>query len=144
MIKSLFFSLLVATSFSARASSEILGVWSTENDKSQVEIYKDAGKIYGKIISLKEPLNDEGEPKVDRHNPDKELQSRPIVGLVIIKDLVETSPEHWGEGKIYDPQSGKTYNLKASIESENKLKVRGFIGLSLFGKSQTWNRVVEK
>ena len=120
------------------AADPIVGRWKTVDEKSgkvvsEVELYDQGGKIYGKITGLTEPNNAQGTPKVCTkcQGDDKD---RPIVGLVIIKDL-SASGDRFKGGTILDPEDGKVY--KAEVWTEDaKLKVRGYLGP--FYKTQTW------
>lgn len=120
----------------------ILGKWLNEDKDAHIEVYKEAGKFFGKIVWLKEP-NDEvtGKPKVDDDNPDVTLQSRPVMGLVILKDFIFDGDEEWEDGTIYDPKNGKTYDCYMEIDDEGILKIRGYIGFSWIGRSSYWTRV---
>ena len=137
-------SMAFATSVNAQSKADkILGYYLTYDDetgaeKSQVQIYKDAnGKYYGKIVWLKEP-NKDGKPKVDDKNPDVKLQTRPIMGLEMLKGFkYDESANEWSDGSIYNPSSGKTYNSYINFESATKVKVRGFIGASWMGLGKT-------
>ncbi|MGB9702876.1 MAG: DUF2147 domain-containing protein [Candidatus Kapaibacteriota bacterium] len=123
----------------AEKADDIIGQWYTENNESLVEIYKNNGKYYGKIIWLKEP-NRNGKPKLDEKNPDDKLKERPILGLNILKDFVFDGSNEWNDGKIYDPKSGKTYSCYIKFEDTDKLKIRGYIGISLLGRTTYWTR----
>jgi len=124
-------------------ADKIVGYWLTYDDdtgaeKSQVQIFRATnGKYYGKIVWLKEPLKN-GKPKVDDKNPEVKLQSRPIMGLQILKDFTyNTSDNEWSDGIIYNPASGKTYNCYMNFESATRLKIRGYIGASWMGLGKT-------
>ena len=130
-----------------KPGDEILGQWHTSEDKSIVEVYKKKEQFFAKIVSLKEPnwpKNDEegmsGKPKNDRKNPKPELRSRPIAGLEFMNDFVYAGKNKWTDGKIYDPEVGKTYSCKMTLVSTNKLEVRGYIGFSLLGRTVVWTR----
>ncbi len=131
----LFTSLLMAQ----QKADDVLGQWYSENNESLIEIYKSGNKYFGKIIWLKEPLRD-GKPKIDDKNPDDKFKDRPIVGLVILKDFVFDGKDEWSDGKIYDPKSGKTYSCFMELENKDKLKIRGYIGISLIGRTTYWTR----
>jgi uncharacterized protein (DUF2147 family) len=134
---------LANTSTAQVKPDQILGYYLTYDDetgaeKSQVQIYKDPnGKYYGKIVWLKEP-NKNGKPKVDDKNPDVKLQSRPVMGLEMLKGFsFDKSDDEWNGGTIYNPSSGKTYNCYINFESATKVKIRGFIGASWMGLGKT-------
>ena len=128
--------LLIATP--AVALDSIVGKWKTVDDKtgkvlSDVEIYQQGDKLFGKITGLAEPNDPQGKPKVcvKCTGPDKD---KPIVGLVIIKDLT-ASGDRYKNGTIMDPEDGKVYKAELWTEAA-KLKVRGYLGP--FYKTQTW------
>jgi uncharacterized protein (DUF2147 family) len=120
------------------AAESPVGKWKTVDDKtgkvkSEVEIYEQGGKLFGKIVGLPEPNDTQGKPKTCTHctGADKD---KPIVGLVIIRDLVPSGERYKG-GTILDPEDGKVYKAEIWVE-DGKLKVRGYIGF--FYKTQTW------
>ncbi|MEI6748302.1 MAG: DUF2147 domain-containing protein [Bacteroidales bacterium] len=110
----------------------------TKKEKSQVQIYKNSnGKYYGKIVWLKEP-NENGKPKLDKHNPDEKLQKRAIMGLEMLKDFTyNKGDQEWSDGSIYNPTSGKTYNCYIKFEGSTNLKIRGYIGAAWMGLGKT-------
>jgi uncharacterized protein (DUF2147 family) len=123
-----------------KTADDVIGTWITANGKARVEIYKD-GKFYsGKIVWLKEPLKD-GKPKHDVKNPAPALRSRTVVGLIILRGFKFDGDEEWQDGEIYDPESGKTYSCKITMPALNILKVRGYIGISLLGRTEVWKRL---
>ncbi|MBL8019124.1 MAG: DUF2147 domain-containing protein [Leptospirales bacterium] len=137
--------LLSAGSLSA-APDSVLGNWRTENNKSVVNIYKCGGNYCGNIVSLAEPnypANDPkgmaGKPKIDRNNPEEKFRSRPIVGLFLLWGFVPDGENSWKNGQIYDPESGKVYSCKMTLNG-NQLEVRGFIGVSFIGRTSIWTR----
>jgi len=77
---------------------------------------------------------------VDDENPDEDKQNRPLKGLVFMKDFVFEKEGLWEDGEIYDPKSGKTYDCYLKLESPDKLKVRGYIGISIIGRTSYWTR----
>ncbi len=128
------FLLLWLVSFSALAQIE--GQWLTSDKKGVIEIYQKDKKFFGKIIG--------GEQRgdgLDGKNPDETLRSREILGLTIMTNLKKDGDEFTG-GKIYDPDSGSTYSCKLKLENHHTLTLRGYLGISLFGRSETWTRVV--
>jgi len=125
----------------------ILGMWHTTDDKSQVQVFKEDDKYFAKIVSLKEPAWPEddkegmaGKPKNDRRNPNPKLRSRPIAGLQFMNDFVYSGRNLWSGGRIYDPESGKTYKCKMSLVATNRLEVHGYVGVSLLGRTVVWTR----
>jgi uncharacterized protein (DUF2147 family) len=128
----------------------ILGLWQTQPSTAghaQVEITKVGSTYGGRIVWLEIPLyppDDEqgmgGKARVDRNNSDPARHTAPIIGLEIVHDFVFAGDNQWKDGFIYDPDNGKTYRCKARLEG-NVLKLRGFIGISLLGRTTEWVRV---
>ena len=133
------FLLAPAVALAEGGGDAILGKWVTTGQKSVVEIYKCGDEYCGKIIWLKEPLDKEGKEKLDTKNPDESKRDRKIVGLQILSGFKYKGDNKWGDGKIYDPEKGKTYKCKTKLEGDN-LKLRGYIGFSLIGRTTIWTR----
>ena len=133
------FLLIPVIVFAGAEGDVILGKWLTAGEKSVVEIYKCGDEYCGKIIWLKEPLDKDGKEKLDDKNPDESKRNRKIVGLQILSGLKYKGDSKWEGGRIYDPEKGKTYKCKAKLEGDN-LKLRGYIGFSLIGRTTTWTR----
>ena len=123
------------------AQNSVIGKWKSIDDESGkalaiIEIFEKDHKIYGRVLEV---LN----PKNRNHicsNCDGEEKDKPMVGLVVMKGLKKDGDEYNG-GRILDPKSGKRYKCYINLENEDKLKVRGYIGISLFGRTQYWHRV---
>ena len=122
----------------ATAADPPLGKWKTVDDKdgkvvSEVELYDQGGKVFGKITGLTDPNDAQGKPKTCTkcQGADKD---KPIVGLIIIKDL-SLSGDRYKGGTILDPEDGKVYRAEIWPEGGG-LKVRGYLGP--FYKTQTW------
>lgn len=128
----------------AEPADAILGKWLNEDQDAHVRIFKENGKYYGKIVWLKEPIDEvTGKPKLDDENGDPVLQTRPVMGLEILKDFVYDGDGEWEDGTIYDPKNGKTYDCYMNFGENNTLKIRGFIGFSWIGRNTYWTRVEE-
>lgn len=130
-----------AQSFTADA---LLGTWLTGSQKAAVTIYKLENKYFGKISWLKNPHNEEGKPKVDKNNPDEKRKADPLMGLNLLKEFSFSGTGKWEKGTIYDPENGKTYSCKITMVDKDKLDVRGFVGISMLGRTQTWIRIPDK
>ncbi|MDC7993733.1 DUF2147 domain-containing protein [Altibacter sp. HG106] len=141
-MKKLMLSLILLVGAVTFASAQdVTGKWKTIDDetgeaKSIVEIYNENGKIYGKVIEILNPAR-KNATCTECEGADK---GKPIEGLVIIKGL-EKDGDEYNDGKILDPQNGKLYKCYIELEDSNKLKVRGYIGFSLLGRTQYWHRV---
>lgn len=134
---------LFAAARALAADATPIGVWSTEDDKSHVKIEDCGGMLCGTIVWLKEPNDDDGKPKVDIHNSNADMKARPILGLPLLRSFVKSKDETgvWEEGKIYNPEDGETYRCTLTLKDANTLRVRGYVGLPLLGKTQIWTRV---
>lgn len=136
--------LLAARAYATEPEADaILGRWYTEADQSIVEIYKSGECYYGKIVWLKEPQNSDGTEKVDSHNPDESKRSRKILGMDIVTGFRYDDSSAWKSGKIYDPNSGKTYSCNARLD-KNRLNIRGYIGVSFLGRTTVWRRAEDE
>lgn len=130
-------SLLFAPSLlSAQSGPDaILGTYLTEGGKSRVVISKQGSAYIGTIAWLKKG------DILDEKNPDKSEAAKKLTGKVILRGLTHEGGAEYKGGKIYDPESGKTYSCKATAQDNGDLRVRGFIGAALFGRTTTWKRV---
>lgn len=138
--------LAVVISSSVNAQDEkadrLIGIWEPSHGKAKVKVEKIGEKYYGKIVWLREPVDPETEkPKVDKNNPDEKMRSTPLRGYRILKDFQYTSKNEWTEGTIYDPENGNTYNCIIKMTDDNTLDIRGYIGISTFGRTDIWKRL---
>ena len=120
------------------AADSPVGKWKTIDEKSgkvvsEVELYDQGGKLFGKIVGLTDPINAQGQPKKCTACTGED-KDKPIVGLVIIKELSPDKDRYKG-GTILDPDDGKIYKAEVWPE-DGKLKVRGYLGV--FYRTQTW------
>lgn len=122
----------------------LIGVWEPGNGRAKVKVTKIGEKYYGKIVWLKEPNDEKGQPKTDKNNPDESLRSTPLLGYRLLKDFVYKGDKTWEEGTIYDPENGSTYNCTIKLKDENTLEVRGYIGVSMIGRTDIWKRLEKK
>lgn len=122
----------------AQKASSILGKWYNTEKDAIIEIFEEGGKYFGKVVWLKEPLEN-GKPVLDSNNSDKAKRNKPILGLKLLENF-EFKGGTWENGTIYDPRNGKTYSSTIKQKSERALEVRGFIGVSLIGRTVEWTR----
>jgi uncharacterized protein (DUF2147 family) len=120
---------------------DILGTWLNQEATGKVALYKEHGKYFGKLVWLREP-NDKvtGKPRTDIENPDAKKKTNPLIGLVNMKDFNFDGKSEWSGGTIYDPKNGKTYKCYIQFEGPNKLKIRGYVGVSLLGRNTYWTK----
>ncbi len=129
------------------ASDAVLGNWKNGEGSGIIYIYKTtSGHYAGKIVWLKEPIDPEtGQPKLDKRNPDESKRTEPTLGLVNMHGFTYNSEsKEWENGSIYDPKVGKEYSCKMKLKDQNTLEVRGYIGVSMFGRTDTWTRQIKK
>ncbi|MGA0531928.1 DUF2147 domain-containing protein [Hansschlegelia sp. KR7-227] len=125
---------LAAPVFAAPAPT---GVWSMPNGKAQVRIADCGGALCATLVALKKPTDKQGRPKVDKHNPNPALRSRPVIGV----SLVRARPDgaDWA-GDFYNPDDGRTYAGRIMADGADRLKLRGCV-LGLVCKTQVLTRV---
>lgn len=118
----------------------IIGTWINASGKGHIQIYKQGNKYYGKLVWLKEPNDEKGQTRMDAKNPDAAQRNKPLQGSIILRDFVFDDDE-WNSGRIYDPQNGKDYKCFLRLKDSKTLQVRGYIGVSLLGRTETWARI---
>ena len=140
-MKQLFTLLFCITVMASMQSQSVIGKWKTIDDatgeaKSIVGVFSKSGKIYAKVVDILDPATKNNLCK----QCSGEDKNKPILGLTIIKGLSKDGSEY-NSGEILDPKNGKLYKCALTLESKDKLKVRGYIGFSLLGRTQYWHRV---
>ncbi|MHB8844233.1 MAG: DUF2147 domain-containing protein [Nitrospirota bacterium] len=147
LVGSIIITMTAASSSIAANADDILGVWFNGEKDAQIEIFKCGEKYCGKIVWMKEPNYPAGEkdgvpgtPRLDHRNPDPAHRKDPVQGLQIVHDFVFAGDDRWKDGKVYDPKNGKTYSGKMTLVSPKQLDLRGFIGISLIGRTAVWTR----
>ena len=135
---------LAAAAGSVLAQATPVGLWKTIDDdgkteKSLVRISESGGVLSGKIEKIAEANKQDS--KCEKCTDER--KDKPVLGMVIIRNAkADAGKEHWEGGDILDPNNGKVYKLRLKpIEGGKKLEVRGFIGMALLGRTQTWVRV---
>jgi uncharacterized protein (DUF2147 family) len=118
------------------------GFWVTPDHGAVINIAPcgDAG-LCGRLVGLRDDHGPGDVPR-DTHNPEKERRNTPMCGLVMMGGLkpAKGSPPKWDSGWVYDPESGSTYKAEMRLEGPDRLKLRGYLGISLFGRTQDWTR----
>ena len=117
---------------------DIEGTWLSGDGDGLIAIRIEDGAIRARIVGS--PNESPDRAKTDAKNPDPALRGRPLVGLEIFKDFRYEGNGEWSGGSIYDPNSGKTYSCKIKLIGTDTLKVRGFIGIALIGRTELWTR----
>ncbi|MBK6340428.1 MAG: DUF2147 domain-containing protein [Bacteroidetes bacterium] len=141
MKKLFFIAVSFFVSLSTFAGEGITGIWKTVDDetgkeKSYLEIYEKNGVFYAKINKL---LLAEDQGKVcDKCTGDK--LNKPVLGLEVMWGIKKKDATHWEGGKIMDPKNGKIYDCKIELLPDGRLKVRGYVGISMLGRTQYWTK----
>jgi len=130
--------------------SNIIGLWQTQKAEKNAQIdidrcLDDKTQLCGKITWLQEPNYADGSQKRDKNNPDPTQRLRPLIGMNLIQDFAidPNDPNKCSDGTIYNPENGKTYTCSMDLIQPNTLEVRGYVGLPIFGETQTWIRVTK-
>lgn len=130
--------------FTQNKAEKLCGVYLVieKSEISKVKVTRMSnGNFEGKIIWMKNPNFEDGTPKTDVMNPDPKLQNTPADKIVLLHNFkYNTKDDEWS-GEIYNPVEGKLYKAYAAFESEKKLKVRGYVGLPIFGRSMYWTKL---
>ena len=118
-----------------------LGVWYAEGGAAKVGIERCGDELCGRVLWLRSPLDEDGCPLRDQHNPDPALRVRMVEGLEILRGLRRSEDGTWVDGRIYDPASGYTYDCRLALAGDDRLRLRGYVGVPLIGRTTTWTRV---
>jgi uncharacterized protein (DUF2147 family) len=120
------------------AQTRVLGNWLTQAKDGIIQIGQAAdGTLQGRIVGGNAP------GKLDANNPDPAKRTLALRGQVIMSGLKYDGDGKWSGGTIYKPDEGKSYKCNVKFQADGTLNVRGFIGFSLFGKSQIWTRYTD-
>ena len=127
-------------------ADDVRGTYWNGEKTAHIRIYRAVnGKYYGKIEHLVEPNDENGNPKKDPNNPNKELRDQARLGMVIMKSFEWNEKEKkWEDGTIYDPNNGKTYDGYMRFEGDDKgtLYLRGYVmGMTWLGRTSEWERI---
>lgn len=127
---------VLAVSFAAppALANNAFGVWRHPENESLVRTYKCSSRLCAKIIEVRDPS------RKDMHNPNPDLRSRPIEGIIIMNGARKTGANTW-EGQLYNTRDGKTYSGAVTLKSPQKLELEGCVLGGLFCKGVTWSRV---
>jgi len=129
------------TAHAAPAADPTFGEWLTQTGDGKVKVGPCAAnpaQACGTLVWAKPPADAPPGPLRDAHNPDPALRARPLLGVLIVSGFTREAPGQWADGRIYDPNDGKTYKSKMSIAADGTLKVSGCV--MVFCKAQTWTK----
>ncbi|GEJ46075.1 MULTISPECIES: DUF2147 domain-containing protein [unclassified Chryseobacterium] len=126
--------------FAQDKADAILGKWESDKKDVKMEIFRQGDKYYGRYLWGNQIVEKDGvTSKKDTKNPDVKLRSRDLIGMTSLTGLTWDG-EEYVDGKIYNAPSGDTYKCKAWIK-DGKMNLRGFMGVSLLGKTATFHRI---
>jgi len=133
---------LLFTNAAAQQNSHdaITGTWMVQDGSAKIKIEKVNGKFNGKMVWIKNPNDKNGKPLLDSKNPDVSLRNRPQLGLMLLENFAYDEDNLWNGGTIYDPDGGKTYSCKITMKDNQTIELRGYVGISLFGRTEVWKR----
>lgn len=138
-------SIAASTGTPGATTPDAKGFWLTENNKAIIEFSEcetvKGTELCGHIVWTANPRDTAGKLKLDVENPDPALRDQPVCGIKLIGGMRPISLTEYKNGWVYNPRSGDTYSANVEVISADRLKMRGFLGISLLGKSQTWTRV---
>lgn len=148
LVVSVLISTYSSLAFAGADEHKIQGLWVDNKDPSRQKfavMLEDCGsKVCGSLYWLKKPLFANGLPKRDKHNPNESLRDRPLCGLQILTGFQAANDALWQDGEIYNPDDGLTFSSTMKLSPEGTLKIRGYVGISLFGKTVEWVRPAEE
>ena len=140
-------SALIATNLGSEAGAweaAAEGRWLTQEKSAVVELYRcAAGALCGRLVWLRIKPTDDNPRAVDSRNPTPTLRTRPLCGVVMMWGFQPEGPGQWSGGSLYDPESGNTYSGKLALNPDGSLSLRGYIGVSLFGRTERWTRFTQ-
>lgn len=133
---------LVVCSFSLAVSGAetIEGVWLNEDGDGWIELRITDGELRGVIAGSPDDPQRLRPPRLDVENPDPAKRHRELFGMQILYGFRMETADRWSGGRVYDPNNGNTYRGTITLVNESTLRLRGFIGLSLFGRTEVWTR----
>lgn len=132
-------ALFLTPTLSTASAGDVTGLWLTEKKGIIVDLYECGDGLCGRTVWLKKMFNKDGSPRLDVNNSDPALHDRHWCGIEVITNVRPDGPGHWDDGEVYDPKTGHTFDFEIKDKGEY-LKVRGYLGLKLAGKSEVWTR----
>jgi uncharacterized protein (DUF2147 family) len=121
---------------------EILGEWWTEGNQGRILMKRAPdGTFLGKTTCCVPAKPSKDHPAQDINNPNPKQRSRSNVGIILIWKLKYEGNGEYADGYVYNPRDGKTYRIDMEVVDRNTVEIRGYLGIPLFGQTQTWKRV---
>ena len=134
--------LLLLTSFNIpNPAHRLIGIWESPEKNLRMEMFEDNGHFSGRMIWFQCSTDAIMENMVDKKNPDRSLADRKLLGLKLVEKLTYEGDQLWGSGKIYDPNTGKTWEACIRLTDSNTASVRGYWKFKIFGRNLLFNRL---
>ncbi len=140
----MWFAMLSGALASASAPASVdpaHGFWLTENGKAIIHLQSCGAQLCGRLAWMVQPYDEDGRPRLDAKNVDELKRIRRVCGLQLFGDFTQSGHGAWSDGWVYNPRDGATYSASIEAADVDVLQVRGYVGIKLLGKSQTWTRV---
>jgi uncharacterized protein (DUF2147 family) len=134
------FSIVLSSFNIPRPAYQLVGVWESEAKNLQIEMFENDGEFFGRMIYFKCSTDEIMRTKKDIENPDKHLTARNLLGLMLVTDLAYQGDNIWDEGKIYDPNSGHTFEARIQLTGPQTATVRGYWKYRWIGRSMVFHR----
>ena len=131
---------LLTEGLNAQDELVIQGTWLNGDHSGWIELIVAGSELRGRIVGSPDDPQNKKPSRLDLENPNEELRSRELRGLAILSGFHYEGDGRWAGGRVYDPNSGNTYKGTITLVDNNTLKLRGFVGISLFGRTETWTR----
>lgn len=119
------------------SKNDLIGIWLTSDKSGEIKIFKEKNTFFGKALP-------KGKIRKDVNNPDPEKRNVILTEVLILKNFIYGGTNKWIDGEVYDPDNGKTYKCTITMKNKKTIEVRGYVGISLFGRTEKWTRILEK
>jgi uncharacterized protein (DUF2147 family) len=133
---------MLALSAAAAPAASVEGNWLTQEKTGIVAIARCGDALCGRLVWLRITPSDNNPQAIDNRNPAPELRGRKLCGMTLMWGFRPDGPDRWG-GAIYDPASGSTYRATMTLRPDGRLDMRGYVLVSLFGRSEAWTRFAQ-
>lgn len=143
MIRCILFFVISICFSSSWVANDISGTWINADKDAHIKIYSSYGKFYGQVVWMKAPLDSiTKKPQLDKFNKDPKLRSRPVMNMIVLKNLeFNADDQQWRGGTIYNPKDGSSYDVYIKMTDKNSIELRFYLTLESLGKTFYWTRV---
>jgi uncharacterized protein (DUF2147 family) len=119
-------ALFLTSHGAALAGPDATGTWRMANGKVTVKVARCGANLCGTVVGLRKPNDRKGRPRLDKENPSLNLRSRPVIGLTVMHNMKPRGEGVWS-GTIYNPDDGKTYSSRMTLQNARTMKVDGCV-----------------